>query len=179
MYFDWRLWAMMEGLRLRVAAAVGLGLIAMAVGILRFVCLARVLALTFAGAPLTEPLPPRPRLTAACVLLRAGLEHARSLLAQDTAGRVQAASARARLFDRINSTRPGVVWDGARRRRETLAVDERRRAVADRFRRLSAPAHRSLLCAPLVIFAVLAWWDVPTAAGDAGRGTRHSRLCRC
>src|SRR5262245_66133748 len=46
MYFDRRLWVMMEGLRLRVAAAVGLGLIAMVVGILRFVCLGRVLALT-------------------------------------------------------------------------------------------------------------------------------------
>ena len=54
MYFDRRLWAMMGGLRLRVAAAVGLGLIAMVVGILRFVCLGRILALTFAGAPLTE-----------------------------------------------------------------------------------------------------------------------------
>ena len=52
MYFDWRLWAMMEGLRLRVAAAVGLGLIAMVVGILRFVCLGRVLALTFRGRAL-------------------------------------------------------------------------------------------------------------------------------
>src|SRR5262249_59931966 len=86
MYFDRRLWAMMEGLRVRVAAAVGLGLMAMAVGILRFVCLGPVLALTFAGAPL-RAIAIAAAATAACVLLRAGLEHARALLAQDTAGR--------------------------------------------------------------------------------------------
>jgi ATP-binding cassette subfamily C protein CydCD len=99
MYFDRRLWAMMEGLRLRVAAAVGLGLTAMVVGILRFVCLGRVLALTFTGAPLTA-IATAAAATAACVLVRAGLDHARTVLAQDTAGRVQAAL-RARLFDRI------------------------------------------------------------------------------
>ena len=54
MYLEWRLWEMMAGFRLRVAAAVGLGLVAMAVGILRFVCLGRVLALTFAGAPFVD-----------------------------------------------------------------------------------------------------------------------------
>ena len=51
MYFDSRLWLMMAGLRLRVAGAVGLGLLAMGLGVLRFVFLGRVLALAFKGAP--------------------------------------------------------------------------------------------------------------------------------
>src|SRR5262249_43538085 len=160
MYFDRRLWAMMEGLRLRVAAAVGLGLIAMVVGILRFVCLGRVLALTFAGAPLTE-IATAAAATAACVLVRAGLDHARTVLAQDTAGRVQAAL-RARLFDRIAALGPA--WFGTERTGGVML------AVVDGVEQLQTffgaylPQLIIAACAPLVIFAVLAWWDVPTAA---------------
>jgi len=160
MYFDRRLWAMMEGLRLRVAAAVGLGLMAMAVGILRFVCLGRVLALTFAGAPL-RAIAIAAAATAACVLLRAGLEHARALLAQDTAGRVQAAL-RARLFDCIAALGPA--WFGTERTGGLML------AVIDGVEQLQTffgaylPQLFIAASAPLVIFAVLAWWDVPTAA---------------
>src|SRR5690348_8972816 len=111
MYFDRRLWAMMQGLRLRVAAAVGLGLMAMAIGILRFVCLGRILALTFAGAPLSA-IATGAAATAACVLVRTGLDHARTVLAQDTAGRVQAAL-RLRLFDHIAALGPA--WFGTER----------------------------------------------------------------
>src|SRR5215467_326593 len=160
MYLDRRLWAMMEGLRLHVAAAVGLGLIAMVVGILRFVCLGRVLALTFAGAPLTE-IAPAAAATAACVLVRAGLDHARTVLAQNTAGRVQAAL-RARLFDRIAQLGPA--WFGTERTGGVML------AVVDGVEQLQTffgaylPQLIIAACAPLVIFAVLAWWDVPTAA---------------
>ena len=160
MYFDRRLWAMMEGLRLHVAAAVGLGLIAMVIGILRFVCLGRVLALTFVGAPLTE-IATAAAATAACVLMRAGLDHARTVLAQDTAGRVQVAL-RARLFDRIAALGPA--WFGTERTGGVML------AVVDGVEQLQTffgaylPQLIIAACAPLVIFAVLAWWDVPTAA---------------
>jgi ATP-binding cassette subfamily B protein len=160
MYFDRRLWAMMEGLRLRVAAAVGLGLMAMAVGVLRFVCLGRVLALTFAGAPLTA-IASAAAMTAACVLARAGLDHARTALAQDTAGRVQAVL-RARLFDRIAALGPA--WFGTERTGGVML------AVIDGVEQLQTffgaylPQLIIAACAPLVIFAALAWWDVPTAA---------------
>ena len=160
MYFDRRLWAMMEGLRLRVAAAVGLGLTAMVVGILRFVCLGRVLALTFTGAPLTA-IATAAAATAACVLVRAGLDHARTVLAQDTAGRVQAAL-RARLFDRIAVLGPA--WFATERTGGVML------AVIDGVEQLQTffgaylPQLLIAACAPLVIFAVLAWWDAPTAA---------------
>ena len=133
---------MMEGLRLRVAAAVGLGLIAMVVGILRFVCLGRVLALTFAGAPLTE-IATAAAATAACVLVRAGLDHARTVLAQDTAGRVQAAL-RARLFDRIAALGPA--WFGTERTGGVmLAVVDGVEQLQTFFGALSAPAHHRRL----------------------------------
>ena len=71
MYFDSRLWMMMAGLRLRVAGAVGLGLLAMGLGILRFVFLGRVLALAFKGAP-PQQIALAAAATVACMLLRAG-----------------------------------------------------------------------------------------------------------
>ncbi|NYH20917.1 ABC transporter ATP-binding protein/permease [Paraburkholderia bryophila] len=160
MYFDGRLWAMLAGLRLRVAAAVGLGLIAMVFGVLRFVFLGRMLALAFQGAPVSQV-----ALTAAgvavCVLLRAALDHRRVVVAQHTAGRVQAVL-RARLFDRIVDLGPA--WFGAERTGGVML------AVIDGVEQLQTffgayvPQLIIAACAPLMIFAVLAWWDVPTAA---------------
>jgi ATP-binding cassette subfamily C protein CydCD len=159
MYFDSRLWMMMAGLRLRVAGAVGLGLIAMGLGVLRFVFLGQVLALAFAGAPARQVV-----LAAAgtliCMLLRAWLDHRRVVLAQRTAGRVQSVL-RARLFDRIAELGPA--WFGAERTGGVML------AVIDGVEQLQTffgayvPQLIIAACAPVMIFAVLAWWDVPTA----------------
>ncbi|WP_269502432.1 ABC transporter ATP-binding protein/permease [Burkholderia sp. IMCC1007] len=160
MYFDRRLWAMMAGLRGRVAAAVALGLLAMGVGMLRFVFLGRVLALVFAGAPARD-IAETVAVTAACVLLRAWLDHRRTLLAQHTAGRVQSAL-RARLFDRIAALGPA--WFSGERTGGVML------AVVDGVEQLQTffgvylPQLVIAACAPVMIFAVLAWWDVPTAA---------------
>ncbi|RDT03357.1 ATP-binding cassette domain-containing protein [Burkholderia contaminans] len=160
MYFDRRLWAMMAGLRWRVAAAVALGLLAMGVGILRFVFLGRVLALVFSGAP-ARSIGEAVVATAACVLLRAWLDHRRTVLAQHTAGRVQA-TLRARLFDRIAALGPA--WFSGERTGGVML------AVVDGVEQLQTffgtylPQLVIAACAPVMIFAVLAWWDVPTAA---------------
>ncbi|RQR35579.1 MULTISPECIES: ABC transporter ATP-binding protein [unclassified Burkholderia] len=160
MYFDRRLWAMMAGLRWRVAAAVALGLLAMGVGILRFVFLGRVLALVFAGAPARD-IAETAVATAACVLLRAWLDHRRTVLAQHTAGRVQS-TLRARLFDRIAALGPA--WFSGERTGGVML------AVVDGVEQLQTffgvylPQLVIAACAPVMIFAVLAWWDVPTAA---------------
>jgi ATP-binding cassette, subfamily B, bacterial len=160
MYFDGKLWMMMAGLRLRVAAAVALGLIAMAFGVLRFVFLGRVLALAYAEAP-----PRQISLAAAgavaCMVLRAWLDHRRVVLAQGTAGRVQSVL-RARLFDRIAELGPA--WFGAERTGGVML------AVVDGVEQLQTffgtyvPQLIIATCAPVVIFSVLAWWDIPTAA---------------
>ncbi|MDR5822291.1 ABC transporter ATP-binding protein [Caballeronia sp. LZ043] len=160
MYFDARLWAMMAGLRWRVAAAIGLGLLAMGVGILRFVFLGRVLALVFAGAPLRS-LALAVGAAALCVLLRAWLEHCRATLAQRTAGQLQA-RLRERLFDQIAALGPA--WFGAERTGGVML------AVVDGVEQLQTffgaylPQLAIAACAPVMIFAVLAWWDVPTAS---------------
>ncbi|WP_109481316.1 thiol reductant ABC exporter subunit CydC [Paraburkholderia sp. C35] len=163
MYFDARLWAMMAGLRWRLAAGIGLGLLAMAVGILRFVFLGRVLALVFAGAPL-QSLAAAVAATAICVLLRAWLEHCRALLAQRMAGHLQA-TLRERLFDQITSLGPA--WFSTERTERTGGV---MLAVIDGVEQLQTffgaylPQLAIAACAPVMIFAVLAWWDVPTAS---------------
>ena len=160
MYFDGKLWMMMAGLRLRVAGAVALGLIAMGFGVLRFVFLGRVLALALEGAPLGQ-IALAAAGTVACMILRAWLDHRRVVLAQGTAGRVQSVL-RARLFDRIAELGPA--WFGAERTGGVML------AVIDGVEQLQTffgayvPQLIIATCAPVVIFAVLAWWDVPTAA---------------
>lgn len=160
MYFDSRLWKMMAGLRLRVAGAVCLGLIAMGFGVMRFVFLGRVLALAYQGAAARQVALAAAG-TVACMLLRAGLDHRRVVLAQGTAGRVQSVL-RARLFDRIAELGPA--WFGAERTGGVML------AVIDGVEQLQTffgayvPQLVIAACAPVVIFAVLAWWDVPTAA---------------
>ncbi len=132
----------------------------MGFGILRFVFLGRVLALAFAAAPIRD-VALAAVATAACVVLRAWLDHRRTILAQTTAGRVQSVL-RARLFDRIAELGPA--WFGAERTGGVML------AVIDGVEQLQTffgaylPQLIIAACAPAVIFAVLAWWDVPTAA---------------
>ncbi len=159
MYFDARLWAMTAGLRGRIGAAVGLGLLAMLFGILRFVFLGRVIALAFAAAPIAD-IALSAAACALCIVLRAWLDHRRTLLANGTALRVQA-SLRALLFDRIAALGPA--WFGAERTGGVML------SVIDGVEQLQTffgaylPQLIIAAAAPLLIFAVLAFWDVPTA----------------
>ncbi|MGU7776085.1 ABC transporter ATP-binding protein/permease [Burkholderia sp. MR1-5-21] len=160
MYFDRRLWTMMAGQRWQLGGAVALGLLAMGVGILRFVFLGRVLVLGFDGAPARQ-IAAAAAATAVCVVLRAWLEHRRTVLAQQAAGRVQA-ELRARLFDRIAALGPA--WfSGERTGGVMLAVVDGVEQLRTFFG-VYLPQLVIAACAPVMIFAVLAWWDVPTAA---------------
>ena len=90
---------MTAGLRGRIGLAVLLGLLALACGIARFVFLGQFLARVFRGAPtgaLVVPL----LATAAAILLRAWLDHARTVIAHRTSAQVQE-TLRGRLYDKI------------------------------------------------------------------------------
>ncbi len=160
MYFDIGLWRMSAGLRGRMAAAVLLGLLAMLAGIARFVFLGQFLALVYRGAP-ALPLAGAALAAAGCIVLRALLDHGRTVLAHGTAARAQA-TLRARLFDRIVALGPG--WFGAERTGGVML------SVVDGVEQLQTffgqylPQLAIAAAAPLVIFAVIAWWDVPVAA---------------
>ncbi|MFL5283395.1 MAG: ABC transporter, partial [Rhodopila sp.] len=108
MHFDLTLWRMTAGLRSRIALSAVLGLLALAVGIARFAFLGIFLAGVFRGE---LPVPPL-LATAATILLRAWLDHSRTMIAHRTAAQVQE-TLRGRLFDRIVALGPA--WFGAER----------------------------------------------------------------
>ena len=105
MYFDIQLWRLTQGLRGRIVLAVVLGLLALAAGIARFAFLGGFLALIFQGAPFSELAVPLAGVGFA-IVLRAALEHTRTMVAHRTAARAQEIL-RARLFDKIVALGPG------------------------------------------------------------------------
>jgi ATP-binding cassette, subfamily B, bacterial len=159
MYFDLRLWRMMRGQRGRIALGVAIGLLALCVGIARFAFLGMFLAGVFAGASalsLTLPL-----LGAALsVVLRAWLDHLRAHIAHETSAKVQA-SLRAALLEKVTALGPA--WFGAERTGGVML------SMIDGVEQLQTFFGQYLpqLCiaavAPFVIFAFIAWWDVPVA----------------
>ena len=159
MYFDPKLWRMTLGQRGRMALAVLLGLLALGFGIVRFAFLGQALAGVFAGSPLGALAWPLGA-TALAIVLRAGFDHLRTMIAHQTAARVQAAL-RARLFEKIVALGPA--WFGAERTGGVML------SMVDGVEQLQSffgqylPQLCIALCAPLVIFLFIAWWDVPVA----------------
>jgi ATP-binding cassette subfamily C protein CydCD len=160
MHFDLTLWRMTQGHRLRMALAVGLGLLAMAIGIARFVFLGRFLAGVFQGQPpavLVWPL----AATGIAIVLRAALDHGRTTLAHRTAMQVQA-TLRLRLFDKIIALGPA--WFGAERSGGVML------SMIDGVEQLQTffgqylPQVAIAVVAPIAIFAFIAFWDLPVAA---------------
>ena len=158
MHFDLKLWRMTAGLRGRIALSAGLGLLALAVGIARFAFLGqfpgrRVPRRDARSLPLLG--------AAAAILLRAWLDHHRTMIAHRTAARVQEAL-RGRLFDKIVALGPA--WFGAERTGGVML------SMVDGVEQLQSffgqylPQVTIAVCAPVAIFAFIAWWDVPVAA---------------
>ncbi|MEA2738821.1 MAG: ATP-binding cassette, subfamily bacterial CydCD, partial [Acetobacteraceae bacterium] len=157
MHFDLKLWRMTAGLRGRIALSAALGLLALAVGIARFAFLGRFLAGVFRGETLVLPLVG----AAAAIVLRAWLDHHRTMIAHRTAARVQE-TLRGRLFDKIIALGPA--WFGAERTGGVML------SMVDGVEQLQSffgqylPQVTIAICAPLAIFVFIAWWDVPVAA---------------
>ncbi len=160
MYFDRRLWALTAGHRGAILLGTVLGLVALAAGIARFAFLGALLARVFDGAAWTELVPPAAA-TALMILLRGGLDDARTRLAHRTAASIQA-SLRLRLFDRIPQLGPA--WFAGQRSGGVMLT------VIDGVEQLQTffgqylPQLATAACAPFAIFAFMAWWDVPVAA---------------
>jgi len=159
MYFDSTLWAMTRGVRLRMLACALLGLLGLAAGIARFVLLGQFLAQLFAGAggaALWWPLAG----AAGAILLRGMFEYALNLLANRNAALIQN-NLRAQLYDKIVELGPA--WFGGQRTGGVML------AVIDGVEQLQSFFGRYLpqlfiaACAPVVIFAFIAWWDWPVA----------------
>ena len=160
MYFDLRLWRMTRGQRGPIALGVGLGLLALLVGIARFAFLGMFLAGVFRQAPWTSLLPPL-LAAAIAIVLRAWLDHQRTRIAHTTAAAMQA-SLRAKLLEKITALGPA--WFGAERTGGVML------SMIDGVEQLQTFFGQYLpqLCiaaiAPIVIFLFIAWWDVPVAS---------------
>ena len=159
MYFDSRLWRLTEGLRAGMAGGILLGLLALAAGIARYVFLGQLLARVFDGAPWQAWGTPA-LCVAAMVLLRALLDDWRTVQANRTSAAIQH-TLRARLYDRIVSLGPA--WFANQRTGGVMLT------VVDGVEQLQTffgqylPQVAIAAAAPFAIFAIIAFWDVPTA----------------
>jgi ATP-binding cassette, subfamily B, bacterial len=160
MYFDRRLWELTHGLRGRIALAVLLGLAAAAFGIARFALLGALLARVFKGAGIGA-IALLAAAVGGAVLLRALLDHARTIIAHENAGRVQQAL-RGRLYDKIAELGPA--WFAGERTGGVML------SVVDGVEQLQSffgqylPQVAVAALTPLAIFLFIVWWDVPVAA---------------
>lgn len=159
MYFDSRLWRLTRGMRAGMAGGIFLGLLALAAGIARYVFLGQLLARVFDGAPWQDWTAPALGV-AAMVLLRAFLDHCRTVQANRCAAAVQQVL-RGKLYDRIVALGPA--WFAKQRSGGIMLT------VVDGVEQLQTffgqylPQVAIAAAAPFAIFAVIAFWDVPTA----------------
>ena len=86
MHFERRLWQFTEGVRPRILAAALIGLAAVGLGMARLILLAWLIAQVFAGRDLRDLVWPILGI-AAVMVLRGAFEHARVVVAHDTAAR--------------------------------------------------------------------------------------------
>ena len=167
MHFDLKLWRMTAGLRGRIALSAGLGLLALAVGIARFAFLGQFLAGVFRSDAPVLPLIG----AVGAILLRAWLDHHRTIIAYQTAARVQE-TLRGRLFDKIVALGPA--WFGTERTGGVML------SMVDGVEQLQSffgqylPQVTIAVCAPFAIFAFIAWWDVPVALVMLGAALVHA-----
>ena len=154
MYIDNHLWSFTKGIRGRIGAAVGVGLLAACVGVARLALLGWLLAMVFTGEPMDQLI--WPFISVALVmLLRGGLEYWRNMMAHVTATRVQL-HLRQLLYDKIVQLGPS--YFGLERTGDALL------SVVEGVERLEVYFGQYLpqlfVCAfvPLVVFAFVAFW---------------------
>ena len=160
MLFDTRLWQFTRGVRLRIAASAAMGVFAALVGIGRLALLGWLIARVFAGDTLAELALPF-ALTAAVMVLRGWLEHARAMIAHRSAARVQLAL-RQRLYAKVVALGPahfGLERTGAVLLSMIDGVEQLETWFGEYVPQLLVAA-----ITPLVVFVLLAFFDLPVAA---------------
>jgi ABC-type multidrug transport system fused ATPase/permease subunit len=160
MHFEPRLWIFTRGVRLRIAWAVLVGLAATALGVARLGLLGWLIGEVFAGrdpASLVLPI----ALIALVMILRGAFEHWRAMVAHTTAGVVQK-TLRRTIYDRIAALGPGTI---GRQRSGAISL-----SLIDGVEQLETyfgqflPQFLISLLAPVLIFAAVAFIDLPVAS---------------
>jgi ATP-binding cassette subfamily C protein CydCD len=158
-YLDRRLWSFTRGVRLRIAAAVALGLLQVIAGIARLALLGWLLARVFAGATVTELAWPI-ALVAAAIVARGTLEYARTAMAHRTGALVQA-RLRQTIYDHVVALGPAHVA-GTRTGEVIVSMVEGVTQLETYFGQY-LPQLAVALLTPLLIFGFVAFLDLPIA----------------
>jgi len=159
MHIEPRLLVFTRGIRLRIAAAVALGLLSVGLGVARLGLLGWLIGQVFAGRDAESLVAPILSI-AAVMVLRGAAEHWRAVVAHENAARVQKALRRT-LYDKIAALGPGTV---GRQRSGGLTL-----SMIDGVEQLETyfgqflPQFMIALLSPLLIFAVVAFIDLPVA----------------
>ena len=159
MYFDLRLWGYTEGVRMRIFAAVGIGILAVLFGIARLALLGWLIALVFQGALFDQLILPV-LFVASVMIVRGGLEYLRTMIAHDTAAKVQV-HLRTIIFDKV--TKLGPSHFGLERTGDAIL------AMIDGIEQLEIYFGQYLpqlivsALTPLLIFGVVVFLDLPVA----------------
>jgi ATP-binding cassette, subfamily C, bacterial CydCD len=160
MHFEPRLWIFTEGVRLRILWAVFVGLIAVALGVARLGLLGWLIGEVFVGRELSSLAWPIAGIVAV-IALRGVFEHWRTMIAHETAARVQQ-RLRRRVYDRIAALGPAAV--GAQRSGAiTLSLIDGVEQLETYFGQFLPQFLISLLTPPM-IFAAVGFIDLPVAA---------------
>ncbi|WP_428666730.1 ABC transporter ATP-binding protein [Reyranella sp.] len=159
MHIEPRLLAFTKGIRLRIVAAVALGLLSVGLGVARLALLGWLIGQVFAGRDIWSLEAPILSI-AAVMVLRGAAEHWRAVVAHENAARVQKALRRT-LYDKIAALGPGTV---GRQRSGGLTL-----SMIDGVEQLETyfgqflPQFLIALLSPLLIFAFVAFIDLPIA----------------
>src|SRR6185503_18730019 len=159
MHIEPRLLAFTQGIRLRIAGAVVLGLLSVSLAVARLGLLGWLIGQVFAGRPLRD-LVWAVLMIAVIMVLRGVSEHWRAVVAHENAARVQKKLRRV-LYDQVASLGPGTV---GRQRSGGLTL-----SMIDGVEQLETyfgqflPQFLIALLSPILIFAVVAFVDLPVA----------------
>jgi ATP-binding cassette subfamily C protein CydCD len=160
MFFDFQLWPFTGHVRLRMLATIALGVLAAVTGIVRLALLGWLVARIFAGDSLQSLLLPI-GIVALVMLLRGALEYGRTMLAHDTAGRVQL-ELRKVLYDKVIELGPA--YFGLERTGDVLLSLVEGVEQLETYFGQYLPQLVVALVTPLIIFVLMAFLDLPVAA---------------
>ena len=160
MYFDFRLWGLTHGVRLRIAWAVFIGLLTAAAGVARLALLGWLLAEVFEGrgaGSLATPIAG----VAGVIVLRGALQYYKEMVSHHTAAQVQVAL-RANLHEKAMELGPS--YFNQQRTGDTVL------SLVDGVEQLETffgqylPQFFVALLTPIGVFLFMAFLDLPTAS---------------
>ncbi|MCZ6557969.1 MAG: ABC transporter transmembrane domain-containing protein, partial [SAR324 cluster bacterium] len=159
MYFNLRLWSFTRGVRLRIAWAVLIGLVAAGLGIARLALLGWLLGRVFAGEPPAALLLPFAAV-AVVMALKGVAEFLRDMVAHRTGAMVQL-HIRRRIYDKVVELGPAHF--GLRRTGDVVLSMVEGVEKLETYFGLYLPQVFLATLSPLGVFAFVAFLDLPVA----------------